>query len=176
MVAVRTSSDPLSVVGAVRREVKGLEPMLALGNIATMTAVRDNSLAASRFNALLLAIFAVVALVLAAVGIYGVMAYSVTQRTREIGIRLALGAERRDVINLVLGQGLRLTLIGVVAGLVGAIAATRALTGLLYGVSTTDPATFIGISLFIGAVALVACYVPARRATRVDPLVALRCD
>jgi putative ABC transport system permease protein len=176
MVAVRTSADPLSVVGAVRREVKALEPILAVGNIATMTSVRDNSLAESRFNALLLVIFAIVAMMLAAIGIYGVMAYSVTQRTREIGIRLALGAERRDVINLVLGQGVRLTLIGVTIGLLGAVAATRALTGLLYGVSTTDPATFIVISLFIAVVALIACYVPARRATQVDPLVALRCD
>jgi putative ABC transport system permease protein len=139
-----------------------------------MSQLVSNSIARPRLYAMLLGIFAAVAVVLAAVGIYGVMAYSVTQRTREIGIRLALGATRADVISLVLGQSLALTAVGIVLGLAGAAGMTRYLSGLLFGLTPLDPTTFIGVALVFGAIATLSAFVPARRATRVDPLVALR--
>ena len=139
-----------------------------------MEQLVDRSVAPQRFNLALLALFSAVGLLLAAVGIYGVMAYSVSQRTHEIGLRMALGAQSRDVLKLVVKQGLALALLGVSAGLITSLALTRLMKSLLFGVSTTDPVTLAGVSLLLALVALLACYLPARRATRVDPLVALR--
>jgi ABC-type antimicrobial peptide transport system permease subunit len=141
-----------------------------------MNEVVGKALAQRRFTMLLLALFAASALMLSAIGIYGVMAYFVTQRTREIGIRMALGAAPRTVLTMVLGQGARLTAAGVAIGLAGAIALTRAISTLLFAVSPRDPATLATLSIVLAAVALAACYVPARRATKVDPIRALRCE
>jgi putative ABC transport system permease protein len=173
-IAVRTSSDPLSIVAGVRREVANIDSELPLYNIKTMEERLGFSLMAPRFNTTLMGIFAVVALILAAVGLYGVMSYAVVQRTHEIGIRMALGASRRDVLTFILRQGMTLVLVGVVVGLVAASLLTYMISTLLYEVSPTDPATFIGVSLLLIVVAFFACYIPALRATRLEPLVALR--
>jgi putative ABC transport system permease protein len=139
-----------------------------------MQRLIGDSLVPQQVSAIVVTLFAVVALLLACVGLYGVLAYSVSQRTHEIGLRMALGAERRDVLKLIVGQGFTLTLFGVGIGIVGAVAVTRLLAGLLYGVKPTDPATFFAVGLLLSSVALLACYIPARRAAKVDPMVALR--
>ena len=167
-------ADPLSLTGAVRNEVKKLDPDLPVTQISTMEQRFSKAIAQPRFRTTLIAIFAAVALILACVGIYGVISYSVTQRTHEIGIRMALGAGRRSVLRLVLGQGAWLAITGVVIGLAGAFALTRLMASLLFGVTPTDVATFISVPAGLLLVALLACYLPARRATKVDPLVALR--
>jgi putative ABC transport system permease protein len=172
---VRSSAtDPAALVPAVRGELRALDPELPLAGVRTMDELLTRSVAEPRFRTLLLAVFACAALLLAAVGIYGVMSYTVAQRTHEIGIRMALGAQGRDVLRLVVGQGVRLTLVGVLLGLAGALLLTRVLTGLLFGVSATDPLTLVCVPLLLSLAALLACYVPARRASKIDPLVALR--
>ncbi len=172
-VMMRTSGDPVQLSSVARQELKLLDRDLP-ATITTMEQIFSDSVSGQRFNALLLGVFASLALVLAMVGVFGVINYSVAQRTHEIGIRLALGAQRRDVFKLVIGQGLVLALVGVLIGAVGAYALTRLIRGLLYDVSPTDSPTFIVVSALVTLVALAACYLPARRATKVDPLVALR--
>jgi putative ABC transport system permease protein len=171
---VRTASEPEAFVGAVRRAVQEADPNLPVYNVQTMSQVMSDSVAPQRLSMLLLSLFAGVAVVLSAVGIYGVMSYAVAQRTHEIGVRMALGAQGRDVLRMVVRQGMMLVLAGVVLGLGGAFAFARLMSGLLYGVSTTDPLTFAGVPVLLVGVALLACLIPARRATKVDPLEALR--
>ena len=172
----RASGDPAGLAAAIRSQVSAIDKDQPVTAIRTLNEVIASTTAPRRFNTLLLAIFAAVALALAAVGIYSVISYSVTQRTQEVGVRMALGARPGDVIRLILKQGLAMTLIGVAAGILGAIAAARVMSGLLYGVTATDPATFVAISLLLAIVAMLACYLPARRAARVEPIAALRCE
>ena len=173
-IELRAQGDPQALVSAARATVQRLDPQQPIYDIRTMEQVIAEFAAQPRFNMLLLGLFAALALVLAAVGIYGVVSYAVSQRTHEIGIRMALGAERGDVLRMVLGQGMKMAAIGVVCGFLGSVVATRALAGMLYGVNTTDPLTFAVVALLLSLVALLACYMPARRATRVDPMIALR--
>ena len=173
-VVVRSSGDPRSLLPAVRAQVRTLDSELPLFGVRTLQDYISGSVAQRRFTALLLGLFAGVALLLAAVGLYGVISYGVAQRTHEIGVRVALGAASSDVLRLVLAQGLRLTLLGLAIGALAALAASRLLAGMLFGVSGADPLTFLVVALVFLAVALAACLVPARRASRVDPLVALR--
>jgi putative ABC transport system permease protein len=172
----RVTGAPAGLISAVRKVVAEVEPNQALYNVMTMEQRLANTTTARRLNTALLGSFAAVALLLAVVGIYGVMSYAVTQRTREIGLRMALGARPGHVLRSVLGQGMRVVLIGAGIGLVGALALARVLRNLLFEVAPTDPATFVCVTLLLAAVALLACYVPARRAARVDPMVALRCE
>jgi putative ABC transport system permease protein len=173
---VRTASNPESMIQPVSRAIYSIDKEQALTDVETMDQVLTKSLSDRRFNMTLLLAFAGVALVLAAVGVYGVMNYTVTLRRRELGIRMALGAEARDVLRLVLGQGLMLTLIGIAAGLISAYALTRLMASLLYGVTATDYLTFASVSAVLIAVGVVASYVPARRATKVNPTIALRTE
>ncbi|MCU1242901.1 MAG: macrolide transporter ATP-binding/permease protein [Candidatus Acidoferrum typicum] len=172
--AVRTTGDPLAATGMVRDQVHSLLPNQPIYEVASMEQLLARSLSRARFSMLLLSIFAALALVLSAVGIYGVMAYAVAQRTREIGVRLALGAQPRDVLGMVLVGGGKLAAFGLALGLIGSLGVTYFLRSQLYGVSSSDPITYASVALLLGLVALAACYLPARRATRVDPLVALR--
>jgi len=174
MIRTIAAVPPESVMQAVRDAVVSVDPKLEAANFQTMDQLVSESIAEPRFYTLLLAAFAALALVLAAVGIYGVISYSVTQRTHEIGVRMALGARRRDVLKLVVGQGMTLALVGVGLGLGASFALTRVMASLLFGVSATDPMTFVITSLLLAGIALLACYVPARRATKVDPMIALR--
>ncbi|HEX9704549.1 MAG TPA: ABC transporter permease [Gemmatimonadales bacterium] len=175
-VVLRTAGDPLAAVGSLRQTVKSLDPEIPLYNIAAAQQLIDRSIARPRVNAALLSVFAAVALVLAAIGIYGVLSYAVAQRTREIGVRMALGAHARDVVRLIVRQGMLPVVAGLGVGLVTALAATRLMGKLLYGVGPDDPVTFVVIAGVLTAVALVAALLPARRATRVDPMVALRTE
>jgi len=161
------------MVAALRREILVLDPDQAVFNIATMDQLLADSMSLRRFSMFLLGGFAALALILAAVGIYGVLAQSVSQRTHEIGIRMALGAQTRDVLKLIVRQGMSLTAIGIAVGLAGAFALTRLLASLLFGVRATDPMTFLYIPVLLAAVSFFACYLPARRAARLDPIKAL---
>jgi putative ABC transport system permease protein len=173
---VRTRGNPLDYLAAVRGEILALDKTLPVFDVKTMRQHLGFALLPARLAGSVLGIFGLVALALAAAGIFGVMAYSIAQRTHEIGIRMALGAEARDVLRLIIGQGLKLVLIGIGIGLAVALGLTRLMTSLLYGVSPTDPLTFIGVTLLLIFVALLACWIPARRATKVDPMIALRYD
>jgi putative ABC transport system permease protein len=173
-ITVHSASAPGALPETVRRTIAGIDSRLPVFNVRPMQQVIVESSSDTRFEATLLGIFAALALLLAAVGIYGVMSYLVAQRTQELGIRMALGALPSDVLRLVIGRGVALTVAGLAIGLVAALGITRLLGTLLFGVSATDPVTFLGVALLLGVVALAACYIPARRATRIDPLVALR--
>ena len=171
---IRTETQPASLVPGIREAVRQADPDLPLFQVMTMEDLYAKSVAQRRLNVWLLGVFAVVALLLAVTGIYGVMSYSVTQRRHEIGIRMALGAQAGNVLVQVLREGMKLASIGITIGLVASIASTRLLQTLLFGVSATDPATLAAVAVVLASVALLACYVPARRATRVDPLTAIR--
>ena len=171
---LRTDENPASIVSAVREQAAAVDKGVPVYQIATMDELLSRSLAPQRFNVFLLGLFAALALVLAAIGTYGVLSFAVTQRTHEIGIRMALGAHARDILRLIIRQGLQLVLVGLVLGIAGAFALTRMIKTMLFGVSTTDLLTFLGVSILLIVVALAACYIPARRATRVDPMTALR--
>jgi putative ABC transport system permease protein len=174
--SVKTSGDPLGFVAAVKGEVQGIDNEQPLANVRVLEGRMSEELAPRKFNLLLVGIFAVLALLLAAVGVYGLMSYTVSSRTQEIGIRMALGAQSRDVLKLVFRRGLALSLCGISLGVVGAFAMTRVMSSMLFGVSASDPSTFILIAFLLTGVALGACFVPARRAAKVDPMVALRCE
>ena len=177
MLLVRVASgDPLALVSAIKREIQAIDPAQPVAQISTMEKNIGASLAARRLIMSLLGAFASLALLLASVGLYGVMALSVTQRTRELGIRMALGAARRDVFRLVLGQGVFLVALGIILGLIGAVAASRAFGSVLYNVGALDLPAFAIAIISLISVALVACVLPARRATQVDPMIALRAE
>jgi putative ABC transport system permease protein len=171
---LKGSGDPYALAGAARRELSQLDAALPVANMRSMDDVILAAQTRPRFLTVLLAIFSSVALALASLGIYGVIAYSVEQRTSEFGIRMAMGAGPGDVLRMVVGEGARLGLLGTVIGALAAFGLTRFIRGLLYGVSSFDPLTFLAMALLLAAVTLLACYLPARRATRVDPMVALR--
>jgi putative ABC transport system permease protein len=171
---VRTASDPISMISAVRAQVSSIDTDQPLYNVRTMEQVLSESISRQRFNTLLISLFTVVAVALAAVGIYGVISYSVSHRSHEIGIRMALGAQQRDILKMIIEYGLKLALVGVAIGLVAAFVLTRVMTSLLYGVSAIDPFTFATGTIILIGVALLGCYIPARRATKVEPVVALR--
>jgi predicted permease len=171
---VRTHRSPEAMLGPLRAEMQRIDPAIPVYNVATLGERMHEDSIGTRSYGLLLALFAALALALAAVGIYGVMSYWVTQRTREMGIRLSFGARPRDLHRLLIGEGLRLALAGIAAGALGAVLVTRAMTGLLYGVKPFDPALFAALAAGLTGVVILACYIPARRATRVDPIVALR--
>jgi putative ABC transport system permease protein len=174
VVFLRSPLDPEHLGEAVRREVESIDLNVPVHSVSSMDQIIARSVADRRFALQLLAVFAAVALLLAAIGIYGVMSYSFSQRTHEVGIRVALGAQRFDILRMAVGEGMRIVMIGVAAGLLGAAIMTRLFRSMLFDVPTTDPITFLSVSAILAAVALFSCYIPARRATRVDPLVALR--
>ncbi len=175
-IVVRTDPKPESILPMVRQRVHELDPALPVSTVRTMDEWVANGAAQPRLNAILLGVFAGVAMLIAAIGIYGVLAYSVNQRTREIGVRLALGAPRAAVLQLIVREGMTVGTLGIGAGLIGALALSRALASLVFDVAVRDPLTYVSISAVLMLVALAACLMPARRASRVDPMVALRWD
>jgi ABC-type antimicrobial peptide transport system permease subunit len=175
-VAFRGRTDPTAMLSASKKELQNIDPDLPMYYVRTMEQRVNESLARRRFSMLLLGVFASVALVLATIGIYGVMAYLVYQGTRELGIRIALGASQRNILSLVVRQGMALAFSGVTIGLAAAFLFTRLIRSLLFGVEATDPITFAGIALLLAMIALLASYIPAQRAARINPLTSLRCD
>jgi ABC-type antimicrobial peptide transport system permease subunit len=173
---LRTSADPAALTDAAKREIRSLDPLLAFYRTASLRELVAKSLAEQRFLLVLITAFAAIAVLLASVGLYGLLSFLAVQRRREIGVRMALGAEASDIVRLVLDQGLRLAVPGLGLGFLAALAATRALAGALYGVSLVDPLALAGVAALLGFVSLVACYLPARRALRVDPCVTLRSE
>jgi ABC-type antimicrobial peptide transport system permease subunit len=171
--AVRTAGDPITMIPAIREAVRQIDRNLPLSRFTTVNAQADERLVQERLFARLTSFFGMLALLLAGIGLYGVMAYTVTQRTREIGVRMALGARAADVLRLFIRQGMALVVIGVAMGLAGAFALTRLVSSFLFDVSPTDPATFAGVALLLALIALFACWLPARRAAKVDPIRAL---
>jgi putative ABC transport system permease protein len=173
---IRTPGSPVGLVEEVKKQVWSLDRQIPVSDVFSMEDLMVVSLAQERFNMLLLGLFAALALTLAAVGIYGLMAYSVNQRTHEIGLRIAMGARSRDILHLVITDGAKLAFLGIAIGVLAALALTRMMATLLFDVKPTDPATFAVVAILLASVGLVACYIPARRATRVDPMVTLRYD
>jgi putative ABC transport system permease protein len=171
---VRTTGDPAALISSIRDQIWAVDKDLAVDNPRTMNSILAQSVASQRFSMMLLTVFAVIAMVLAMVGVYSVLSYTVAQRSHELGLRMALGAQSRDVMTLVLMHGMKLTLIGTAIGLGSAIALTRLMKSLLFEIGATDPVTFAVVTVLLMGVGLVACLIPARRATRVDPMVALR--
>jgi ABC-type antimicrobial peptide transport system permease subunit len=171
---LRAPLDTAAIPEEVRKQVQAVDPSLPVFGAQTLKEVLSSSLSVRRFSMEMIALFGLTALLMAGLGIYGVISYVVSERTHEIGIRLALGAQRANILQMVLRQGLGLAVAGAAVGLVGAFVVSRLMVGLLYGVGTADPVTFIGVAILLVAVALLACYIPARRAMRVDPMVALR--
>jgi len=175
-IVVRTAAEPTAITPAVRGEVMALDPALPISGLKTVEQIVYERSTPKRIMTVMMGVFAVFALLMAGAGLYAVMAYAVSRRTHEIGVRLALGARPRDIMRMITRQGMKLTGAGLAFGLVGAFALTRVLSTILFGVSAADPLTFILISLLLSCVALLACYLPARRATKVDPIIALRCE
>jgi putative ABC transport system permease protein len=173
---IRTAGDSLGLSAAVKRELAAVDPAVAASQILSLEQITARSVSQQRFNMLLVGLFAGLGLLLAAVGIYGVVSYSVEQRTNEIGLRVALGAQAKDVIRLILKHGFTLALIGVGVGLLASLALTRLMKSFLFGVGATDPLTFAAVAALLVFVALLASYIPARRAAKVDPMIALRCE
>jgi len=173
-IVVRTNGSPDALMPIVRQRVRALDAELALANVRTMDQWLSTSAAEPRLNSVLLTAFAIVALVIAAVGIYGVLAYAVTQRTREIGLRMALGATPGGVLRQIVGEGMAVVAIGIAIGLAGGVALGTTISSLVFGVTVRDPATYAGVAIVLAVVALAACAIPARRAARVDPMIALR--
>jgi ABC-type antimicrobial peptide transport system permease subunit len=174
--AIRTAGSPEMIMASAQKELSRIEPAATIDNVETMSQRIDGTLSPRRLNLVLFGLFSLLALVLAAVGLYGVVAYAAGQRTREFGIRMALGARDADVLWLVLGQGLKLALFGAAIGMAAALALTRLLTKLLFGVEPTDPPTLIAVAVLLACVATLACWLPARRATRITPIEALRIE
>lgn len=172
--AVRTHGNPVAIANSVIQQLHQLDTAIAVSKVRTMQADITSSIAPQRFNATLVAVYAGIALLLALLGIYGVLAYMVMQQTQEIGIRMALGAHREDILKLVIGLGMRLVAIGAAAGLTGALGITRLMQSLLYGVAPRDPLTFAGVTAVLILTAVLACFIPALRAAKVDPIIALR--
>ena len=174
LTVARTQGSPLAQAGSIRRTLQQVNSQTVIYNMETMDEIISNSLASRRFSMILMGVFAALALMMASIGVYGVISYLTSQRTHEIGIRMALGAGKSDVLMMVVRQGLKAVLVGVAIGIAGAFALTRFLASLLFGVKPTDPLTFTAVSLLLIVVALLACYIPARRASKIDPMVALR--